>query len=234
MAGLQSRNGSWRIIFWYKGKQHSFFLGEVAESEARAVGAKVDYWLMRLKQKLVDLPPGCDVVTFVQHDGHPPEHPKPAKKELTLGDLQDVYFRSQEKKLEQTTLDGIRLHFDHLTRILGPKRLITPLTRADLQAYVEKRSAEWIDPNVYRRKRREKMANQPPKRKYSRKNRPPPAMEKPEKPLRHPSAGTIRKEIISLRTAWNWARRHLELRGLSPRGPKTRGSGGQMRGEQLQ
>jgi hypothetical protein len=66
---------------------------------------------MRLKQHLVQLPPGCDVVTFVQHDGKPPEYPAPQQKELTLGELREAYFRSQEKKLEQTTLDGIRLHF---------------------------------------------------------------------------------------------------------------------------
>src|SRR5579864_113301 len=74
MAGLQSRNGSWRVIFWYRKKQYSFWVGEVEEHEAKAVAAKVDYWLMRLKQNLVHMPPGCDIVTFVQHDGKPPEH----------------------------------------------------------------------------------------------------------------------------------------------------------------
>ena len=55
------------------------------------------------------------------HRGKPPEYEAASngKKELALGDLREAYFRSQEKKLEQTTLDGIRLHFDHLTRILG-------------------------------------------------------------------------------------------------------------------
>ena len=103
------------------------------------------------------------------------------------------------------------MHSNHLARILGPKRLLSPLTRADLQAYVDKRSDEWIDPEVYRRKRREKQATAKPKRKYIRKNAPPKPPEAPERPKRHPSAGTIRKEIISLRTAWNWARRHLGL-----------------------
>lgn len=214
MAWLQCRNGSWRVLFRYKKEQHTFWLGEVEEHEARAVSAKVDYWLMRFKQNLVNLPPGCDIVTFVQHDGKPPDHPSPQQKELTLADLREVYFRFQEKKLEQTTLDGIRLHFDHLTRILSQKRLITPLTRADLQSYVDKRSEEWIDPNIYRKKRRAKLAANPPKRKYKRKTpRPPEALDKP---LRHPSAATIKKEIISLRTAWNWARRHLGLREEFP------------------
>jgi integrase len=212
---LQCRNGSWRVIFWYAGKQHTFWVGEVDESEARAVNAKVDYWLMRLKQNLVALPPGCDVVTFVQHDGKPQADTPPPAKELTLADLRGTYLQSQQKKLEQTTLDGISLHFDHLTRVLGGKRLVPALTRADLQRYVEKRSAEWIDPEQYRRKRREKEAAKL-KRKYVRKNATPKPAEPAERPKRHPSPATIKKEVISLRTAWNWARRHLGLREEFP------------------
>ena len=218
MAGLQSRNGSWRVIFRYKKKQHTFWLGEVEESEARAVGAKVDYWLMRLKQNLAHLPNGCDVVTFVQHDGKPPDHPQPQREELTLATLRDVYFKSQEKKLEETNLKGIALHFNHLYRILGPNQLVPTLTRADLQRYVNQRGEEWIDPEVYRRKRREKAMTEKPKRKYVRKNAPVKPPEPPERPKRHPSAATIKKEIVSLRTAWNWARRQLDLREEFPGG----------------
>ncbi len=217
MAGLQCRSGSWRVLFWYQGKQHTFWIGEVQEHEARAVSAKVDYWLMRLKQKLVDLPPGCDVVTFVQHDGRPPHHPPAAPKEIQLAELRDAYFASQEKKLEQTTLDGIRLHFDHLVRILGAKRLVAPMTRADVQGYVDKRAGEWIDPNVYRRKRLAKLAALPPRRAYRRKNAKP-RVALIDKPKRHPSSATIKKEVISLRTAWNWARRHLGLKEEFPGG----------------
>ena len=117
MAWIQCRNGSWRVLFRYRKQQHTFWLGEVGESEARAVGAKVDYWLMRLKQHLVSLPPGCDVVSVVQHDGKPPEHAAATaaeRKELTLADLREAYFRSQERKLEQTT----------------PKVLLVPLVAA--------------------------------------------------------------------------------------------------------
>jgi integrase len=213
MAGLQSRSGRWRVIFWYYGKQHSFWVGQVKENEARRVAAKVDYWLMRLKQNLVQLPPGCTVVTFVQHDGKPPEHQTAEEtRELTLEGLRQAYFQSQKIKLEETTTDGIGLHFNHLARILGPKQIIPALTRADLQAYADKRASEWIDPEIYRRKRREKAALAKPKRKYVRKNAPPKPPEKPERPKRHPSSGTIKKEIISLRTAWNWARKQLGLK----------------------
>jgi integrase len=217
MAWIQCRNDSWRVLFRHDGKQHTFWLGEVNEKEAQNTAAKVDYWLMRLKQRLVTLPPGCDVVTFVRHDGKPPEHlTVEGTKELTLEGLREAYFAARKVKLEETTTDGISLHFRHLARILGPNKMIPELTRADLQAYADKRSGEWIDPELYRRKRREKAALAKPKRKYVRKNAPPKPPEKPERPKRHPSSGTIKKEVISLRTAWNWARKQLGLKELFP------------------
>lgn len=210
MAWVQSRNGSWRVLFRYEGKQFTFWLGEVGEDEAHSTADKVDYWLMRLKQKLVRLPVGCDIVTFVQHDGRPPERPAEVR-ELTLAGLRDAYFKSQAGKLEETTLDGIRLHFGHLVRLLRPDRVVAELTRADLQEYADRRAKEWIDPNVYRRKRRDKDAAKKP-----RKNRKPPPPKSEDRPKRHPSAATIRKEIVSLRTAWNWARSHFGLKEEFP------------------
>ncbi len=212
MAWLESRNGSWRVVFRYKEGRYAFTIGEVSAADAAVHKASTEELLRLLKRKLIDIPSGCSIEDFMFHRGKPPEHVasnSTGKKNLTLSELRDAYLQSQEKKLEQTTLDGIRLHFDHLTRILGPKRLIQPLMRSDLQKYVDKRSEEWIDPNVYRRKRREKLAAAKPKRKFKKPR--PPKVVPPDKPLRHPSAATIRKEIISLRTAWNWARRHLAL-----------------------
>src|SRR6185312_16797100 len=103
---------------------------------------------------------------------------------------------------------GISLHFRHLVRIMvGGSRLVE-LKRADLQRYVDKRSQEWIDPNVYRRKRCEKQSTKP-KRNFKKPR--PPKVEPPDKPKCHPSAATIKKEIATFRTAWNWARWHLDL-----------------------
>ncbi len=212
MAWLESRNGSWRIVFRYKEGRFAFTIGEVSPADAAVHKASTEELLRLLKRKLIDIPAGCSIEDFMFYRGKPPEHvvsTSTGKKDLTLAELRDAYLQSQEKKLEQTTLDGIRLHFEHLTRILGPKRLIRPLMRPDLQKYVDKRSEEWIDPNIYRRKRREKLAQAKPKRKFKKPR--PPKVVPPDKPLRHPSAATIRKEIISLRTAWNWARRHLAL-----------------------
>jgi hypothetical protein len=46
MAAVQCRNGSYRVVVRYDGKQHSFTLGEVSSNEAQNKAAQVDYLLM--------------------------------------------------------------------------------------------------------------------------------------------------------------------------------------------
>jgi integrase len=126
---------------------------------------------MRLKQRLIELPPGIDIVEFVQHDGKPPasDPESPAtSRALTLGDFRDRYLSTHRGSLEDRTIDGIELHFRHLCRALGDGFPIRELSLADLQGYVDRRVK---------------------------------AKGAGGKKL---SPATIRKEIISLRTAWNW------------------------------
>ena len=132
-------------------------------------------------------------------------------RELTLAELRATYFAAHKGKLEDSTLADAGLHFDHLVRHLGPDVKLTGLTRAGLQAYADKRAKEWIDPNVYRRIRRERDAAMTP-----RKNRMPPPPESEDKPRRHPSSATIRKELTTLRAAWNWARGQFGLAAEYP------------------
>jgi hypothetical protein len=72
MSSLQERNGSYRVLFSHHGKLHSFTIGKVKKAEAETKARQVDYLLMRLKQRLVVLPEGTDIVTFIEHDGKPP------------------------------------------------------------------------------------------------------------------------------------------------------------------
>ena len=115
MAALQHRNGSYRVIFRYHGKQESFTLGSVSKDEAEKKAAQVDYLLLRLKQKLLSLPPLTGIVDFLQHDGKPPESAALANGQLvdagplnkaTLASLRARYFETHEKSLETTTIDG--------------------------------------------------------------------------------------------------------------------------------
>ncbi|MFN4261402.1 MAG: tyrosine-type recombinase/integrase [Gemmataceae bacterium] len=182
MASLQERNGSWRVLFMHHRKLHTFTLGEVDESEAKATAAKVDYLLMRLKQRLIDLPPGVDIVTFVQNDGKLPDHDRPLpRKEKTLGEVRDDYIRThQNGALEASSIEGVEIHFRHLCKTLGEGFPLPALRLSDLQKHVDRRSK---DKGLHGKKL---------------------------------SPATIRKEIITLRTAWNWAARMDYVEGKFP------------------
>ena len=140
MAGLQQRNGSYRILFRYQGKQHTLTLGAVSEEEAETKSAQVDYLLMRLKQKLAALPPGVDIVDFVQMDGRvlPPATPEIQK--ITLLTLREKYFAAHQASLESNTLKCLQIHFRHLEKHFGAEFCISDLQLTDLQGYVDKRA----------------------------------------------------------------------------------------------
>jgi integrase len=185
MAAIQERSGSYRVIFRYHGKQHSFTLGRVSEDEANTKLGQANYLLMRLKQGLVAIPPGCDIETFIEHDGKPPgldagrEFPL-ERPERTLADLRDAYLGTHSNgTLEHHTLRGIKRHFRHLGRHFGDAFPIRELSLADLQGYVDSR-----------RKARGRRGPILP--------------------------ATIRKEIITLRTAWNWGARMGIVAGRYP------------------
>jgi len=69
---IQLQGNSCRILFRFAAKQHSFSLGPVAEKEALNQSARVDYPVLRLARRPIDLPPGVGIVDFVRSDGKPP------------------------------------------------------------------------------------------------------------------------------------------------------------------
>jgi len=71
VASLQERSGSWRVIFRFRGLQHFVTIGEAEETEAQGVKARYEYLLRLLKQRLLTLPSGMDIVTFLRLDGKP-------------------------------------------------------------------------------------------------------------------------------------------------------------------
>jgi integrase len=167
MASLQERNGSYRILFCHHGKLHSFTIGKVERDEAENKARQVDYLLMRLKQRLIVLPAGTDIVTFVEHDGKPPDlGPTLAdspRQAVTIGHLKDRYLITHANgTIEQNSLDTCKLHLGHFARILGDGFPLGVLSLARMQEYVNQRAKAKISPV------------------------------------------TIRKEIATLRAAWNW------------------------------
>ena len=121
MASIHHKGEAWHCQFVYHGKRHTFSLGKVTQDEAETKANQVNYLLMRLKQNLLQLPPGIDIVTFISFDGKPP-HATSESEVLTLGGLRDRYLETHRNgSLEQSTLDGIELHFRHLVGTLGEK-----------------------------------------------------------------------------------------------------------------
>jgi integrase len=167
MASLQERNGSYRVLFRHHGKLHTFTLGKVGPDEAEAKARQTDYLLMRLKQGLLALPEGTDIVAFIQHDGKPlavgPALPSAPRQAVTLVHLKDRYLATHGNgALEENSLYTCKVHFGHFCRILGDGLPVGELSLAKLQEYVDRRAKAKIRPV------------------------------------------TIRKELATLRAAWNW------------------------------
>ena len=98
---------------------------------------------MRLKQRLIELPPDVGIVEFVQFDGKPPadlQEVSAESRELTLAGFRDRYLATHSDSLEDRTIEGIELHFKHLVAALGERFPIRELKLADLQGYVDRRA----------------------------------------------------------------------------------------------
>ena len=134
---IQLRGKVYRILFRHDGKQHAFPIGPVAEKEALAKSAQVDYLLLRLTQRLIELPPGIGIVEFVRFDGKPPVT-NPVTK-LTLGQLRDQFLAARAPGREANTQLTTAIHFRHLARSFGEAFALVSLAQTDLQRYIRER-----------------------------------------------------------------------------------------------
>ena len=178
MASIQRKGDGWYCQFVFRGKRHTFAVGKVREGEAQAVAAKVGYLLMRVRQRLIEVPPGTDILAFIRCDGKPPAGPADAAgpQAMSLADLRDAYLTSVGGgAIEANTLSTVRTHLTHLAGTLGKTFAVDALRLADLQRHVD---------------RRQKAV----------------------------AGVTIKKEIDTLRGAWNWAARMGHVRGVFPPG----------------
>lgn len=167
MASLMQQGDRFYCQFTYVNKRHCYTLGKVSPAEAEAKVNQTDYLLMRIKQGLVQIPAGMDIVSFLQFDGKPPEQAPAPRDAPTLKTLRDRYLEVHRGSLEQNTIAGMELHFRHLVSILGEGFPLKEVDQTALQSYALKRSAM---------KYRGRLL----------------------------SSATVKKELITLRTAWNW------------------------------
>jgi integrase len=167
VANLIQQGDRFYCQFRHHGRRLSFPLGKVPRTEAEAKVNQVDYLLMRLQQGLLQLPPGSDIVAFLQADGKAVAPVHAAKAAITVGQLRDKYLAVHTGALEATTTRSMGLHFRHLVGTFGEAFPAPLLTFAELQRHADRRAKmTWRGKKI--------------------------------------SGATIRKELVTLRTAWNW------------------------------
>jgi integrase len=150
---LQRRGDSYRVLFRYRRKQHSLPLGKVSEREAKAKSDQVDYLLLRLEQRLIELPSGVDIVGFFRDDGKVPAGgvTTPVTKTLTLSSLRDRFIAARQGGRERSTQKTSGTHFKHLADSFGERFPLLRLTQADLQRHIERRAALKISATTIRK-----------------------------------------------------------------------------------
>ncbi len=142
MAAWQERNGSYRVIFRYSGKQHTIPIGKVSQDEAEAFVGKVEHLLLRVKQRWVQIPPSLTITEFILADGQvkAPEQVTAPKELATFGQFKSKYLEAHGKgAMEANSLATASMHLNHFEHTLGEGFVLEKLTLADLQRHINKR-----------------------------------------------------------------------------------------------
>lgn len=186
MATLEKRGDTFRVVFWINGSRFSRSLSTADETDAHSALARLEDNLARYRRGWLIPPPDSDLAAFLLSDGK--LNAAPSVPQIhSLEQLFDAYFGTMEgsddddleladadsesRLLEPNTLSGMRIHANHLKRILGRHFPILSLKAADLQGYIKQRAK---DPGTRGRRVR---------------------------------PATIKKDIVTLRTVWNWAKK---------------------------
>lgn len=142
MAGLELRNGRYNLILRFGGKRIIRSLKTSDESVALAKKLRVEENIGLIESGRLSIPDDADIVTFLLSDGKLARTPV-LRESLTLESFFKQFFDSiPEGNLEETTLNGMRIHERHLLRLLGKRFEVNQLSPQHLQDYVSKRSKE--------------------------------------------------------------------------------------------
>jgi integrase len=141
MATLQPRNGSFRLLYQYEGKQQALTIGTVSLTEARQWKAKAENLLMRVKQRMLEVPAGCTMNEFILHEGKPPVAANlTTVRNATLHQLREAYLKVfSNGAIESNTLRTAKIHLTHIETTLGESFPMPALTLAKLQEHIERR-----------------------------------------------------------------------------------------------
>ena len=144
MATIQLRGKAWRVLFQYQQQRHAITIGKVTKTEAIQWSARVDHLLMRVKQRMLEVPQGVSITDFILHDGKPPaKQAETHTQTTTLGQLTKAYTDTLSNgAIEANTLYTLKIHIAHLEETLGKNFLLSGLSLASLQSHVDRRSKD--------------------------------------------------------------------------------------------
>jgi len=139
MASLQRKGDCFYCQFLYAHKRRTLTVGKVSLAEARQWKSRAENLLMRLKQRLLELPVGCDIVDFIQHDGKPPVAADESTN-TTLHQLREAYLGVfSNGAIAKNTIATVRVHLTHLEATHGETFMLRNLSLAALQKHVTRR-----------------------------------------------------------------------------------------------
>lgn len=144
MATLEFDNTSqrYRVRFRFGRREYKRSLKTSDKRESRALLGRIEDTILQIERGRLLLPPNADPAAFILSDGKLARHERPAAP-LSLKGLFEIY---QEKlppgAKEESTLQGERIHFKHLLKILGSSRVAQSLVVPDVQGYAATRSKQ--------------------------------------------------------------------------------------------
>jgi hypothetical protein len=191
VASLQLEQfGHFHIVFRINGKRYKRSLNTKSEAEALSRKETIEETLLLVGKGRLSIPARVNAADFILADGKI-EASEPADEDertngtpppsLTLQALFKQFFEAiPDGNLEETTLGGMHGHEKHFLRIFKPSFPIQSLATSDLQRYVNRRAKE----------KTQFLADTPNGKRKHRTN---------------VTAGTIKKELVTLGTVWRWA-----------------------------
>jgi hypothetical protein len=149
MAFLEQRGRHFRVIFRHAGRRYTHTLKTTDASIAQGLMGGIEKTLMLLDQKVLKVPDGVDVLSFVVGNRQvEPSIAKPAEgangtppEGITLRELKDRYVETHSGgAMEKNSLDTVAMHLCHFIKTFGVNFPAQSLTLAKLQEHVGRRA----------------------------------------------------------------------------------------------
>ncbi len=136
-------NGPFQLVVRYGEQRLKRSTRTCDEREANEIASRVDRRLRMLETGEVELPDGIDVLTFLMSEGQRTQGTSKPIPSVSLEQVCDKFLSSlPEGALEANTLLTMRIHLNHIQRILGASARLRDINRQMLQEFVNARSKQ--------------------------------------------------------------------------------------------